>query len=214
MKNLFFTLLLAFAITNCKQETNKNKTNNETRTVAQKIAEAHGFKNWQNISEVAFTFFEKRKWVWKPKTQDVVLIKANDTIRYNRKEIDSVALKVDKAFINDKFWLLFPFQLIWDKNTSISKPQKEVAPISKNSLNKITLTYPKQGGYTPGDAYDIYYNDNYLIREWVFRKGNQEKPSMITTFENYRTFKGIKIARDHKNASGNWNLKLTNIDFK
>ena len=112
-----------------------------------------------STSSIAFTFnvdkdsshFE-RTWNWHPKTNDVILISGNDTILYNRKHIDSISTNADKAFINDKYWLLAPFQLIWDQGTSISEAIKEEAPISKNILNKITLTYSSEGGYTPGDA--------------------------------------------------------------
>ncbi len=214
MKILFHLFILSFIVTSCKQEVNKEAIFKKPTSVAEKISRAHGFENWKNVTEISFTFFGKRTWVWHPKTKDVQLIKENDTIHYNRKAIDSLVLQTDSAFINDKYWLLVPFQLIWDNTATISKPQQEVAPISKTNLNKITLTYPKEGGYTPGDAYDIYYGNNYIIREWVFRKGNNEKPSLITTFENYKTFKGIKIALDHKSADGKWNLKFTNITIK
>jgi hypothetical protein len=49
-----------------------------------------------------------------------------------------------------------------------------------------------EGVYTLGASYDIYYNDDYLIRTWVFRKGNQPEPSIITTFEI------IKLALEYK----------------
>jgi hypothetical protein len=76
----------------------------------------------------------------------------------------------------------------------------------------ITLSYPDDaGGYTPGDAYDIYYDEDYIIREWTFRKGNSPEPTLSTTFENYKDFNGIKIAIDHKMAKGNWNLNFTDV---
>ena len=65
-------------------------------------------------------------------------------------------------------------------------------------MNMITITYPNEGGYTPGDAYDIYFDEDYMIKEWTFRKGNSEDPSLSTTFENYKDYNGIKIATDHK----------------
>ena len=134
-----------------------------------------------------------------------------DTIRYNTGNIDATLTKIDRGFINDKFWLLIPFQLVWDQGTTVSEPIKTEAPISKNKMNKITLTYPNEGGYTPGDAYDIYYGDDYLIKEWAYRKGNKPEASLINTFENYQDFNGIKIALEHKKAKGDWNLNFTNV---
>lgn len=125
--------------------------------------------------------------------------------------MDSIALKADRGFINDKFWALIPFQLIWDEGTTISEVEKSQSPIKKEKLNKITILYSNEGGYTPGDAYDIYFDDNYIIKEWSYREGNTTEPSLSNTFENYQEFNGIKIALEHKKAEGDWNLLLRNI---
>lgn len=222
----FISLLCVFAILiSCKTETNERKpisvTSVETTqklTVAEKIANAHGFENWKEINQIKFRFnvnrngnISGRYWTWHPKTDDVTLISNDKTTSYNRKSMDSISLKADRGFINDKFWLLIPFQLVWDEGTTISKPSSAEAPISKDKLNKITLTYGNEGGYTPGDAYDIYYNETYIIKEWVFRQGNADEPSMTTTFENYEDFNGIKIAKDHKMAEGDFNLFFSDI---
>nr|WP_321231745.1 hypothetical protein [uncultured Psychroserpens sp.] len=218
-----FTVLIA-----CKTETKEQTTNSETvseekkeLTIAEKIAQAHGLDYWKSVNEIQFTFnvdrgenhFE-RSWTWNPKTDDVRLASEKDTINFNRKSIDSLSLNTDKGFINDKYWLLVPFQLVWDQGTTISEPIKELAPISKIEMNKITLLYGNEGGYTPGDAYDIYYDTNFMIKEWVFREGNSEAPSMTTTFENYQDFNGLKIAKDHKMTDGNFNLYFSNIKVK
>jgi hypothetical protein len=225
MKQLLTILCLLSVLIACKAESKEQTTKNETNlvvkkelSIAEKIAHAHGFDNWKHINEIQFTFnvdrdenhFE-RSWTWNPKTHDVKLISEKDTLNFNRKSIDSLSMNSDRAFINDKFWLLIPFQLVWDEGTTISESEKVVAPISKTRSNKITLTYGEKGGYTPGDAYDIYFDDDYVIREWVFRKGNSEEPSMTTTFENYEDFNSIKIAKDHKMPEGNFNLYFSNI---
>lgn len=218
MKKLIYITFAVLFFIGCKQKV-ETKTVEQKISIAQKIANAHGFENWKNVSEIQFTFnvdkdsshFE-RIWTWKPKTNDVIFSTVGDSIvMFNRSKIDSTKIRLDSGFINDKYWLLVPFQLIWDKGATISESIQETAPISKNVLNKITITYPNKGGYTPGDAYDIYFGDDFLIKEWVFRKGNQVEPSMITTFENYQDFNGIKIALDHKKAAGDWNLNFTNI---
>lgn len=219
MKNILFTLLFLFTLISCKKE--DSKTIIPELSVAEKIANAHGFQNWSKVSKIAFTFnvdkdnshFE-RSWTWFPKTEDVTLISNQDTIHYNRKKVDSVSLAADQGFINDKYWLLAPFQLIWDSGTIISKPIQEKAPISEKILSKITLTYSNEGGYTPGDAYDFYYDNNYIIKEWVYREGNTNEASLTNTFENLKEFQGIKIAIDHIKKEGNWNLNFTNIEVE
>lgn len=170
MKKSILILLVICINYSCKQK-KTIKPDVEPLSIAQKIANAHGFEHWKNVKELQFKFGQNRNWIWNPKSNDVTLTTKNDTITYNRKNIDSLSLKSDRAFINDKFWLLIPFQLVWDDGTKISAPIKTQAPVSKMEINKITITYSNEGGYTPGDAYDIFYNDDYIIKEWAFRKG-------------------------------------------
>lgn len=217
MKNFIYIAFIGLLFISCKQKSETKQPEKEI-SIAEKIANAHGFENWKQVSEIQFTFnvdedsshFE-RSWIWKPKANEVIALSKKDTINYNRSVIDSTLTKTDSGFINDKYWLLVPFQLVWDESITISEGIKEEAPISKTQLNRITITYPNEGGYTPGDAYDIYYDNDFLIKEWIFRKANQKEPSVITTFENYQDFNGIKIALDHKKAKGNWNLNFTNV---
>ena len=217
MKYFIYLFIITLTISSCKKDKNTD-SEEKSLSIAEKIANAHGYKNWQNVSKIDFTFnvdrdtthFE-RSWSWSPKTNTVVMISKGDTIAYNREQIDSTNLNADKAFINDKYWLLAPFNLVWDEGTTISEPVKEEAPISKKELNKITLTYSSEGGYTPGDAYDFYYGDDFLIKEWIFRKADTSVPSLITSWENYQDFNGIKIALEHKKLEGNWNLNFTEI---
>ncbi len=217
MKRFTYIIFLAITILSCKDE-KKVVIEQKPLTIAQKIANAHGIQNWDKVSKIKFTFnvdrdsshFE-RSWIWKPKTNEVVMITKGDTISYNRSQLDSTTTKADRAFINDKYWLLAPFNLVWDKGNTISEPVKVEAPINKTQLNKTTLTYSNEGGYTPGDAYDFYYDDNFLVQEWIYRRQNSEEPSLITSWENYQDFNGLKLATEHKKLEGHWNLNFTNI---
>ena len=217
-----YILILAILITSisCKQN-KETQPEDKSQTIAEKIANANGIENWKHVSEIDFTFnvdrdtihFE-RSWTWHPKTGDVTLISGKDTISYNQMAVDSTSLNADKSFINDSYWLLAPFHLVWDKGTTISGTIKEEAPMSKTVMNKVTLTYPNQGGYTPGDAYDFYFGDDYLVKEWIYRKGNSKEPSMITSWDSYQDFNGLKIAKEHKNSEGNFRLYFTNVKVK
>ncbi|OBX22641.1 MULTISPECIES: hypothetical protein [Bizionia] len=218
---LIFSVLLF--IQSCKPDKNTESTeaiDEKTLTTSEKIAQAYGVENWDSVNTITFAFnvqkdstLFKRSWKWSPKTNDITLITANDTIRYNRNQMDSTFVNADKAFINDKFWLLAPFNLVWDSGTTISEPIEEMAPISKKMLNKITTTYSNDGGYTPGDAYDFYYNNNYLIEEWVYRKGNAKEPSMMSTWENNKDFKGVLVSLSHKKTDDNWELFFDDVSI-
>ena len=227
MMRLFITLCMISLLVSCKSETKEQgrlpepvSEEKKELTVAEQIALAHGFDQWKDVKIIEFTFnvdrgdfHLERSWSWQPKHNYVVSMVSKDSITMFTRDtiLPPNFTKVDQKFINDKYWLLVPFQLIWDKGTTISDPVEALAPIAKTKMNKITLTYGNEGGYTPGDAYDIFYDKDFIIREWIFREGNKEEPSMITTFENYEDFNGIKIAKDHKMADGDFNLSFSNI---
>lgn len=223
---IFLLLLIAFSIiTSCKEVNKKNESIgsriSDNLTTAQQIANKNGFENWKNVSEIKFTFnvdrgekHSERSWVWKPKTNDVSLISDKDTVNYNRNQMDSITQRPDAAFINDKYWLLAPFNLVWDEGISFTEYQNTVAPISKDSLNQLTIVYGNEGGYTPGDAYDFYYDENFIIREWTFRHGNDSLPTMSTTWEDYFNFNGINISKMRRDGTGSFKLYFTNISVK
>ncbi|WP_432412921.1 hypothetical protein [Rasiella sp. SM2506] len=229
MKLLLLTLLSAVLFSSC-QETTKNNDSvefipnpekNPELTAAQTIAYENGIAHWKDVSEIKFTFnvdragnHSERSWTWKPKTNDITMRNAQDTVSFNRNKLDSVSKPYDAAFINDKYWLLAPYNLVWDEGTKISEATKEAAPISGDLLNKITITYGSEGGYTPGDAYDFFYDNDFKVKEWNFRQGNAEKPSMTTTWDAYEDFNGLQIATMHQDSTGGFKLYFTNISVK
>ena len=224
MKKIVSLLVLCVLIlSSCKTEKKSEVSAVEKElTILEHVAFAHGYENWKDVNEITFTFnvdrdathFE-RTWIWKPKSNDIVAMGTQDTLSYNRGNMDSIALKTNGGFINDRYWLLAPFNLIWDKNNISYEHTTEVqAPISKQGMQKLTIVYGSEGGYTPGDAYDFYFGDDYLLKEWVFRKGNQAEASLTTTWEDYIDKKGLKLGTMHKNAEGNFKLYLSNIEVK
>ncbi len=229
--SLLFILFSIIACQNKSSEASENGINDtasETEPAAQKdlsiaqtIAYKNGLEHWNEVEEIAFTFnvsrtnrhFE-RTFIWKPKTNDVTYISRGDTLTYNRNNLDSIATAADRAFINDKYWLLAPFQLVWDEGIAFTETENVVAPISKDTLNVLTIVYSDNGGYTPGDAYDLYYDTDFMIREWVFREGNGETADMINTWEEYTDFNGLKLATMHRDTTPDFKLYFTNISIK
>lgn len=214
MKN--YRLLLVFAALIFSGQTIISQELN----ILEKVANAHGFQSWKNVKEIKFTFnvdrdtshFE-RTWIWKPMTNDITSISAEGTMEYNWADMDSLAYKTNGGFINDKYWLLAPYQLIWDGDNIKHEHVLDVkAPISNEIMQKLTIVYGDEGGYTPGDAYDFYFGNDFIVKEWVFRKANQPEPSMITTFEDYEELNGLKISKMHKMADGNFKLFFTGVE--
>jgi hypothetical protein len=213
-------IILIFGLSACKSDQKQEKPAIvKELSLLEKIAHKSGFENWKKVNELQFTFnvdrdtthFE-RTWVWRINKNEVTSISTMDTITYNRSKMDSVAQKTNGGFINDKYWLLAPYNLIWDAgNYNYEHHEDEMAPLSNKPMHKLTIVYGSEGGYTPGDAYDFYFEDDYLIKEWVFRKGNQTEASLVTTWEDYVEKGGLTIAQMHKNDEG-FKLYFTNIE--
>ncbi|TYB79290.1 hypothetical protein [Bizionia myxarmorum] len=223
MKKYVLLFTISLVIMSCKTDKD-NKTTTELDetplTVSEKIAQAYGIENWDTVNEITFSFnvkkdstLFKRSWKWSPKTNDIYFTSGSDTLNYNRNNMDSTLIRADQAFVNDKFWLLAPYNLVWDSGTTKSEPVQELAPISQKKLNKLTVTYPNDGGYTPGDAYDFFYNDDYLIEEWIYRKGNSAEPTMVSTWENNTDLKGLLMSLSHKKTEDNWELFFTYVSI-
>jgi len=213
-------LILCLILFSCKKNDEK-PTKKEPLGVNEMIAIAHGIEHWNKVEEIHFTFnvnrgeshFE-RSWIWKPKTKDITRILNEDTLRFNQNQMDSIALKADANFINDKYWLLAPFNLVWDEGTTFTQKDSVTAPISKKPMQQLTVVYGEEGGYTPGDAYDFFFENDFLIKEWIFRKGNEPTPGITSTWENYEDHHGLKIATMHQTSDGAFKLHFTNIEVK
>lgn len=194
----------------------------DAREISRLVADAHGFQRWKEVEEFRFTFnadqgglhFE-RSWIWEPKEHRVTAISGADTLAYRQDLLDSTAHKRNAGFINDRYWLLAPFNLVWDAQSYEPVYQKEQkAPISGETMQKLTIVYKDGGGYTPGDAYDLYFGDDMLIREWVYRRSNQKEPSLISTWEDYVEVEGLKLARRHVRQDGSPGPYFSGIEVK
>ncbi|MGB3774825.1 MAG: hypothetical protein WA951_06175 [Leeuwenhoekiella sp.] len=236
MKYIITTAALMFTLLACKNETKPESAPVMDNDMAQsaeeelspaqekgkEIAMASGADEWDKVNELKFTFnvdrgesHMERSWIWNPQSKDVKMMSDKDTVSYNRdKEMDSIATNADKAFINDAYWLMPQMHLLWDKDATITVQDTATAPISNTQMKKITITYPDQGGYTPGDAYDFFYGEDNMIKEWIYRKGNASEYSMVTTWDDYKDYNGLDIATMHSSKDGKTKLYFTGIDVK
>ena len=221
MKNLigfWFLLLLLSSCKDASKETDFSSGENDEPTIVEKIALANGIENFDEVEEMTYTFnvavndsvVSQRSWNWKPKSGEVMLTEKGSTVEYNHKTEAQTHPDIDQKFINDKYWLLYPFQLAWDKMKYEHEPEA-VAPMSGDSMQRVTVTYPPDAGYTPGDVYEVYFGDDHIIREWVYLpKGNRER-SLTNTWEDYKNYNGMNIATQHRNTDGSFQLYFTDV---
>ncbi|WP_298246252.1 hypothetical protein [uncultured Christiangramia sp.] len=220
MKKLLLTFLAGIALISCNEDKKKEVTpeENPNLEVHEKIAMVNGFKEFDSIKKIKFTFNVKvndsirseRRWNWNVGTNKISLTENDSVMSYTRKDSLAEDKKyIDQRFVNDSYWLLFPFQLKWSL-ADLSEPKKATAPISGDKMQMLTVSYPKDGGYTPGDSYDIYFDDEFMIREWVYKSSDGGR-EMATTWEDYKDFKGIKIATMHKSKDDSFELFFDDI---
>lgn len=220
MKNILFALVSVLLLASCS-ESKATPDKPVAKQVADNIAKAHGIEAFETLETIDFTWNVSRpdgstfsrRWIWEPKQDSVTTFRADQKITYNWKSLDSITNEINKGFINDKYWLVAPLQLVWDQESfSASYQQEALSPGLEEPMQKLTIVYGgDSGGYTPGDAYDFYFKDDFIIREWVFRRANQPKPNLISICESYVTLGGLLIAEKHNRPDGSGALYFTDL---
>lgn len=221
MNRLYLFLAISLFLGSCKNDSAPAAVDSETTKdpLTTEIALANGFSNFEKVEQLNFTFNVKvndtvksqRSWKWFPKEKKVELTQQGVTSSYiNDGELDEEEKTIDQKFINDTYWLLFPFQLVWS-DYNFEQKRNAVAPISGKQMKQVSISYTSNGGYTPGDTYHLFLDEeNSLIREWTYE--SSQGRTMSTTWEDYKTFNGITIAQMHKSKDESFQLYFTDIE--
>lgn len=187
------------------------------------VANAHGFNSFDTVQMLEFTFnvqrdsapATSRHWRWFPKTNEIVRITDSSNTKFIRGDTTTKELKkLNAQFTNDEYWLLFPLHLRLDEGFEFRDSSIKVAPVSGQKQRKLTIAYNDVKGFTPGDMYDVYIDENLRIKEWAFHKAGVAEPGLITTWENYKDFNGLQLAQDHISKDRKFRLWFTGIQVK
>jgi hypothetical protein len=215
MKNILY-LSAFFALLSCDESNSK-------KAISDQIAVANGMENFKKVGMLEFIFnvqrdsakASNRHWQWFPKSNEVVFITDSGSTRFNRNDTATQELKkLNARFTNDEYWLLYPLHLGWDKGFELLDSNAKVAPISGKTLRKVTAKYNDKDGFTPGDMYDVYVDENLRVHEWAYHDAGVAEPSLITTWEDYKDFNGLQIAQEHKSKDGKLRIWFTGIQIK
>src|SRR5215510_7566132 len=131
--------------------------------IADQIAKAYGLDSFGQIDAIRYTFnlpiFKiSRTWIWEPKANRVTYEgkdKAGNLVKvtYVRSQLssqpESVQKEVDPGFINDQYWLLFPFHACWDGGATVEDKGVQKLPMGTGTGRLVSVKYAS-GGYTPG----------------------------------------------------------------
>ena len=212
-------LLLTVGMTSCAGRSKEHPT-----TARQLIAESYGLQHFSEVEKIQYTFNVKlgeklisRFWIWEPRL-DRVTFKGMDyqeAITYNRDEIEGTESnklkKIDAWFINDNYWLLFPYHVAWDTNAKVEDIGRKALPMGAGKARCVVVTYPATGGYTPGDVYDLFLDDQYRLMQWVYRRGGSEKPTRISTWEDHRKVGPLTVSLNHQGEDQNFRVWFTTV---
>ncbi|HEY0702479.1 MAG TPA: hypothetical protein VGD60_06910 [Candidatus Acidoferrales bacterium] len=190
----------------------------ERPPILEKIAKAYGVDSWGQIEVIRYTFNASfgpvtisHSWQWEPKTGKVTYGgKDHDgkpvKVTYLRSQLstqpDSVKNETDPAFMNDNYWLIFPFHATWDASADVKDEGKQKLPLGKGTADKVVVKYPADVGYTPGDTWTLFVGPDCRVQEFTYHRGGPKKPTdVITTWAAYKKAGPLLVATDHRGTA-------------
>jgi hypothetical protein len=201
--------LLVFAVTSPAQA---------RPPIVERIAKAYGLDSFGQIEQIRYTFNAEfpgsklsQSWVWDPKTDQVSYEGKDKTgkivkLTYLRSQLntqsDLVKDEIDPAFVNDQYWLIFPFHVSWDTSANVEDSGKHKLPLGKGSAELVVVKYPSAGGYTPGDTWELYVGADNRVEEFVYHRGGPKKPSVvIARWADYKKAGPLLVSLDHRGTA-------------
>ena len=187
--------------------------------ILEQVAKSYGLDSWNQIEAIRYTwngeitgvFKLAHAWEWEPKTNKVTYEgKDKDgkpvKVTYMRSELssqpDAVKNEVDPAFINDNYWLLFPFHAYWDTTATVTDQGMHKLPVGNGSAELVAVKYPNEGGYTPGDTWELYVGKGNRVEQFVYHRGGPKKPSLvIATWAGYKKAGPLLISTEHRGTA-------------
>jgi hypothetical protein len=197
--------------------------------IADQIAKTYGIDSFGKIEAIRFTFNAElpgvnlsRTWEWNPKT-DTVSYEGKDKegkpvkATYQRSQLgsqsDAVKNEIEPAFVNDQYWLLFPFHVVWDASAAVTDEGMQKLPVGDASAERVVVKYPSEGGYSQGDTWELYVGADKRVEEFIFRRGGDRKPSVVTTnWAEYKKAGPLLISTDHRGTADGKPVRISLSD--
>ncbi len=200
--------------------------------IAEKLAKTYGLDSFGQIEAIRYTFnldipgFKlNRTWTWEPKADRVTYEgkdKAGNPVKvtYVRSQLssqpDNVKNEIDPGFVNDQYWLVFPFHVVWDSGANVEDAGMQKLPLGKGSAQKVAVKY-SSGGYTPGDTWELFLGADNRVQVLVFHHGGNAKPAVvIATWAGYKKAGPLLVSTEHHGTADGkpMTLTFTNVAVK
>ena len=227
--------IVVLAATSCAQKSSpvteqRPSVPEQGSSVRERIAKTYGLDSFGQIEAIRYTwngeipgvFKLTHAWEWEPKT-NTVSYEGKDKdgkpvkVTYTRSELssqtDAVKNEVDPAFLNDNYWLLLPFHVYWDKSATVTDQGMNKLPAGDGSAELIAVKYPAEGGYTPGDTWELYVGKENRVEQMVYHRGGPKKPSLVVaSWEGYKKAGPLLISTDHRGTADGKPLQISLSD--
>jgi hypothetical protein len=201
----------------------------EVPPAAQEMAKTYGLDSFGQIEAIRYTFNLEfpgvkvvRAWEWEPKTGKITYDSKDKDgnpvhVTYQRSQLDSqsdmVKNQVDPAFFNDQYWLLIPLHAIWDTSATVTDDGMQKMSLTDGSLDRITIKYSGETGYTPGDTWELYVDADHRVEEMDYHRGGPKKPSLvIVSWADYKKAGPLLFSTGHKGTADGAPLTQTFTD--
>lgn len=188
--------------------------------IAEHLAKTYGFDSWGQVEAIRYTwngevtglFKVSRTWTWEPKTGMVTYEGPDKSgkpvkVTYNSNQLgsqpDNVKNEIEPGFINDQYWALFPFHVLWDTSATVTDQGMHKLPIGAGSATLVSVKYPAEaGGFTPGDTWDLYVGKDNRVQAMVYHRGGATKPSLVTaSWTGYKKAGPVLISSEHRGTA-------------
>jgi hypothetical protein len=197
--------------------------------IAEQLGKTYGIDSLGQIEAIRYTFNIRgpisvsRSWVWQPKTGQISYEGVDKdgkpvkvTFVQSKLTADSpiVKDKIDWLFVNDNYWAFLPFHVYWDSpGADVQDMGMQKLPLGKGSAKLVTVKYPN-GGYTPGDTWDLYVEPDYRIKEMAYHRGAPKSPKspvpalVIVSWEGYKKAGPLLFSTEHRGTADGKPLHL------
>ena len=185
--------------------------------IVEKLAMTYGLASFGQIEAIRYTFNVQspgrdlsRSWIWEPKT-DQVTYEGKDKsgklvkVTYLRSQLGSQSAEVkgtiDPDFLNDNYWLILPFHIVWDTDATVEDAGMQKLPLGEGSAEKVAVKYPSNGGYSRGDTWELYVRPDGRIEEMAYRAGGPAKHVVIATWADYKKAGPLLVSLEHRGTN-------------
>jgi hypothetical protein len=181
--------------------------------IVEKLAKTYGLESFGQIEAIRYSFTAEapginisRSWTWEPKT-DQVTYEGKDKsgnpvkVTYLRSQLGgqpaNVRDDIDPGFLNDNYWLLLPLHFFWDANAVVEDAGVQKLPLGNGSGEKVVVKYPSDGGYSPGDTWELYVGSDGRVEEMGYHGGGPTKFEVLATWADYKKAGPLLFSLDH-----------------